>query len=242
MGSLGDASACLHADIVIVSHLHKNTLKFLADLQDNNNRDWFTANKPRFLDAKADFEDLVGRLIVEISGFDSNIGGLEARKCIFRIYRDTRFSKVKTPYKTSLGAHLLAGGRKSERNRAGYYIHISPGDCFLAGGAHLPPAAWIEAIRNQIDRNAGDLRRIVNAKSFKTYFGEIEGETLKSAPRGYPKDHPEIDLLKRKSFIAVHRMTNKTATSAGFLAHAARVFKALYPFSQYLSRGSTEIT
>ncbi len=219
-------------------HLQKSTLKFLADLGDNNNRDWFGANKPRFLEAQTDFEELVGELIVEIAKFDSEISDLDARKSIFRIYRDTRFSKDKTPFKTSLGAHLLAGGRKNEHSRAGYYIHISPGDCFLAGGAHLPPGAWIETIRREIDRNSQDLRRITGAKSFQKYFGEMEGESLKSAPRGYPKDHPDIDLLKRKSFLAVHRLADKTVTSAGFLPHAATVFRALFPFVQFLNRGS----
>ena len=239
MGVFDGNSARIHQDIGAVTHLREQSLKFLADLRNNNNREWFEANKLRFQDAKSDFETFVGMLIGEIAKFDAPIASLEPKKSIFRIYRDTRFSKDKSPYKSSLGAHLLAGGRKGERGRAGYYIHISPGDCFLAGGAHLPAAGWMAEIRREICDNAIDLRRIAGTKIFKKFFGEIEGETLKSAPRGYPRDHPQIDLLKRKSFLAVHRMADKTVTSAGFLMHATTVFKALYPFGQFLNRGSS---
>ncbi|MGK2870816.1 MAG: DUF2461 domain-containing protein [Alphaproteobacteria bacterium] len=122
-----------------MNRLARQTLGFLADLRNNNNREWFEVNKPGFEEAKADFDSFINTLIGRIITFDSSIAGLDAKHCVLRIYRDTRFSKDKTPYKISLAAHMLAGGRKSERSRAGYYVNISPGDCFLAGGAHMPP-------------------------------------------------------------------------------------------------------
>ena len=212
-----------------------HTLKFLKDLKKNNNRDWFNENKARYEVAKSDFEAFLDRLIAKVAGFDSTIAGLEAKKCSFRIYRDIRFSKNKSPYNSRFGGHLLAGGRKQERSRAGYYIHIAPGDCFLAGGAHTPPGPWMAAIRERIAADSKPFRKILGAKSFKTYFGELYGEQLKSAPRGYDKDHPDLDLLRFKSFLAVHRMKDATVLKDDFLSHATKVFKAMHPFGQFLN-------
>lgn len=236
MGEPRRTCARFHADAVDMAHLHKDSFQFLTDLGENNNRAWFEANKPRFLDVKADFETLIDALLAKISIFDPTVAHLQAKNCVFRIYRDTRFSKDKQPYKTNLGAHMLSGGRQNEKNSAGYFIHISPGDCFLAGGAHRPPADWMAAIRDDISTNGAELRKIIGAKNFKTYFGEIEGERLKTAPRGIAKDHPEIDLLRYKSFLAVHRMKDGVVTSNAFLAHATKVFKAVQPFDQFLNR------
>lgn len=219
-----------------MTQLHEETLRFLTDLRANNDRAWFDRNKPRFQAAKADFTAFTGALIGEVAKFDAAIALLEPKDCVFRIYRDTRFSKDKTPYKSSLGAHLIAGGRKNERVRAGYYVLISPDDCFLAGGAHLPSGNWMTEIRQEICDNAADLRRIVGNRAFAKNFGGIEGERLKTAPRGYAKDHPEIELLKYKSFLAVHRMSDEETVSPGFLKHAAEVFRALQPFAQFLNQ------
>lgn len=126
--------------------ISNKTFRFLEDLRENNNRDWFNANKPRFEEAKVGFEKFIGDLILQIAKFDPPIGELEPKKSIFRIYRDTRFSKDKSPYKTNLGAHLVAHADKPH-DRAGYYIHLEPGNTFLAGGAHLPSSSWLKAIR-----------------------------------------------------------------------------------------------
>jgi len=236
MARLGNGGATIHQGAFAMTQLHAETLQFLTDLRANNDRAWFDRNKPRFLAAKADFAAFIGVLIGEVAKFDAAIAPLEPKDCIFRIYRDTRFSKDKTPYKSSLGAHLIAGGRKNERGRAGYYVLISPGDCFLAGGAHLPSGNWMAEIRQEICDNGDDLRCIVGSSEFAKYFGGIEGEKLKTAPRGYAKDHPEIELLKYKSFLAVHRMSEEEAISPGFLKHAAKVFKALQPFAGFLNQ------
>ena len=174
-------------------------------------------------------------MVNQISKFDPLIEKVDAKKAVFRIYRDTRFSKDKTPYKINIGAHLNAFANKLH-DRAGYYIHIEPGNCFLAGGAYLPPGSWIKAIRKEIDYDAASLRKIIASASFKKYFGAIEGEQLKTSPRDYPKDHPEIDLLKYKSFLAVHKLKDAQVLAADFDQHCVKVFKSLKPFTDYLNR------
>ena len=215
------------------------TFKFLKELKANNNRDWFMANKPRYESARQGFIEFIDDLIAEISKFDPAIGHHTGKECVFRIYRDVRFSKDKSPYKTNLGAHITSAAKKSEiHSRAGYYIHLGPGESMLAGGAYLPQGPWIKAIRQEIAYNADELRSIINGKDFKGYFGEIEGEKLKKAPKGYEPDHPEIELLKYKSFLATHKLSDKEVTSASFLDHSAKVFKALYPFDSFLNRAT----
>ena len=217
-----------------MSTINKNTFKFLSNLKNNNNREWFNDNKPVYEEARANFEEFIANLIANISKFDPPIGGLNPKKSIFRIYRDTRFGKDKTPYKINLGAHLSPHSAQLH-DRAGYYIHLEPGKSFLAGGAYLPPAPWLNAIRYEINRNSKEFKKIINSKSFKNYFGEIEGEKLKSAPRNYPKDHPEIELLKFKSYLAVHKVKNKEVLSAKYLQYSTQIFKSLQPFDKFLN-------
>ncbi|MCG8309194.1 MAG: DUF2461 domain-containing protein [Cytophagales bacterium] len=220
-----------------MSTITKKTFQFLKELKQNNNREWFLENKSRYEEAKKEFETFIDALIAEISKFDRSISHHTAKDCVFRIYRDVRFSKDKSPYKTHLGAHITSAAKKSEiHSRAGYYIHIGPGESMLAGGAYLPQGPWIKAIRQEIAYNADDLRKIINGKKFKEYFGAIEGEKLKKAPKDYEADHPEIELLKYKSFLASHKCSDGTVTSKEFLQHSAEVFKALYPFDEFLNR------
>jgi len=211
------------------------TFQFLKELSENNNRPWFQTNKGRYEEARADFEEFIRKLILEVARFDPPIGVLEAKRCIFRIYRDTRFSKDKKPYKTNFGAHLVSSDAKPH-DRAGYYIHLQPGNSFLAGGAYLPPARWLKAIREAIDRNGNDLIKIINHPNFKKYFGEMEGEKLKTTPRDYPGDHPFIDLLRYKSFLAVHKLKDKDTMTDKFLKTSSEVFKALIPFDVFLNK------
>jgi len=215
----------------MISH---KTYQFLKDLSENNNRPWFQANKHRYEEARAEFESFISKLILEIARFDSPIGVLEAKKCIFRIYRDTRFSRDKKPYKTNFGAHLVAYESKVH-DRAGYYIHLQPGNCFLAGGAYLPPAPWLKAIRNAIDQKGEEFLRILNHPNFKKYFGEMEGEKLKTTPRDYPADHPYIELLRYKSYLVTHKLHDEDTMSENFLNYSREVFKALKPFDDFLN-------
>lgn len=217
-----------------------STLRFLKDLKANNNREWFQENKPRYEAARAEFEQFIDALILQIAQFDPSIAHFKAKDCVFRIYRDVRFSKDKSPYKIAMGAHVSSAAKRSEiHSRAGYYIHLEPGASMLAGGAYLPESSWLKAIRQEIDYNREEFKSILENKDFRHYFGDIDGEKLKSTPQGYPADHPEIEFLKMKSFLASNTCPDKLVTSSDFLDHAASAFKALYPFDRFLNR-STE--
>lgn len=217
--------------------ISKQTFQFLTDLRENNDRDWFQANKLRYDAAKEEFERFISALLSEIERFDPTIAHHRAKDCIFRIYRDVRFSSDKSPYKTHFGAHITSAAKRSEiHSRAGYYIHIEPGASMLAGGAYLPQGPWLKAIRQEIAYESAEFKKILNSKSFRQYFGEMEGEKLKTAPRDYPADHPEIELLRHKSFLATHRCSDEQVMAGDFLAHCGKVFQALYPFDQFLNR------
>ncbi len=217
--------------------ISKSSFQFLKELKANNNREWFTENKPRYEIAKVEFEAFIEDLIARITAFDPAIGHHKAKDCVFRIYRDVRFSKDKSPYKTHFGAHVTSAAKRSEiHTRAGYYIHLEPGASMLAGGAYLPEKEWLKSIRQEIDYNGTELHKILDAKDFKDVFGQIEGEKLKTTPKGYAAEHPEIELLKQKSFLASHQLSDSQVTSSDFLDHAARVFKVLYPFDEFLNR------
>lgn len=220
-----------------MAQLSKDTFAFLKALEQQNDRDWFKANKGRYDEIKDTFVQFMADLIEQIAGFDPSVAGLDPKKCVMRIHRDVRFSKDKTPYNLHISGHIVGGGRKNEHGRAGYYVRLEHGKSMLAGGAYLPPSPWMTNIRNEIAENADDLRAILNDKTFKKYFGEIEGEKLKTAPRGYPKDHPEIELLRYKSLLAVHKCANKQVLDAGFRDYAFDVFKAIHPFDAFLNRG-----
>lgn len=217
--------------------ISKSSFQFLNDLKANNNREWFADHKKTYQIAKAEFEVFVDALINEIVKFDPSIGHHKAKNCVFRIYRDVRFSKNKEPYKVHFGAHVTSAASRSDiHTKAGYYIHLEPGASMLAGGAYLPEASWLKNIRQEIDYNAAELKKIIDGKDFKTYFGQIEGEKLKTSPKGYASDHPEIELLKHKSFLASHQLGDEQVLGGNFLQHASGVFKALYPFDEFLNK------
>ncbi|MBK8504598.1 MAG: DUF2461 domain-containing protein [Saprospiraceae bacterium] len=216
--------------------ISKSTFQFLKDLRENNDRDWFNANKERYQVAKEEFDQFIGGLIAEIGKFDPAVTHFTAKDCVFRIYRDVRFSKDKSPYKTHFGAHITSAPKKSEiHTRAGYYIHLEPGDSMLAGGAYLPESKWLRAIREKIYSEISEFKKILNNKSFKEYFGTIEGEKLKRAPKDFPPDHADIELLKQKSFLASHKLKDKDVLGVDFLEHSSKVFKTLYPFDAFLN-------
>lgn len=226
----------------LTNMISKDTIKFLKDLKKNNNRDWFNDNKPRYQAAHEEFIEFVDSLIAEIVKFDPSIGHHKAKDCVFRIYRDVRFSKNKDPYKTNMGAHITSAAKRSDiHTRAGYYIHIEPGASMMGGGAYMPKGEWLKAIREEIAWEPDELKKILNSKEFIEYFGEMQGEQLKRAPKDYPIDHPQIELLRYKSFLAMHHLDDKTITSKGFLKHAVAVSKALYPFDQWLNKSAEPV-
>jgi uncharacterized protein (TIGR02453 family) len=215
--------------------IKKSTLDFLTAIKYNNNRDWFIANRSLYLDAKENFESFVQEIIDNIIIFDPIMKGLEAKSCVFRINRDIRFSNDKSPYKSHMGAFIVRGGKKNGDKYAGYYFHIEPGKSIMAGGAYTPPTPWLSAIREKISEQPEEFIKITKSKEFVKYFGSIDGEKLKTAPKGYPSDHPQIELLKFKSYLVVNEATDKKVQSSDFMDHVISVFKAMRPLNDYLN-------
>lgn len=215
--------------------IKKSTLDFLDSLKDNNNRDWFIKNRPAYIDAKDNFESFVQDIINNIVDFEPILKGLEVKSCVYRINRDIRFSNDKSPYKSHLGAFIVRGGKKNGDKFAGYYVHIEPAKSIIAGGAYMPPAPWLSAIREKIDEEPDEFIKIINSKDFVKCFGEIDGEKLKKAPKGYPSDHPNIELLKFKSYLIVNEVNDGFVLSQNYFDHVLKVLKAMKPFNDFLN-------
>jgi len=212
----------------------EKTLKFLAKLKKNNDRDWFKANKKEYNEARAEFEAAVEDLIERIAAFDPELIGTAPKDCLFRIYRDIRFSKDKSPYKTAFGAYIAPGGRKSMA--PGYYFHVEPKATFLAGGLYRPDGPVLLNVRNAIAGDPKALPKIEKQAAFKKNFGKIEShENLKNAPKGFDPEHPAIEYLKMKDFIC-HQRIGKDAEvkDRKFTAQAAKVFKSMKPLIDFL--------
>ncbi|MBC8319683.1 MAG: DUF2461 domain-containing protein [Bacteroidetes bacterium] len=182
-------------------------IKFLSELKENNDRDWFNSNKKYFEEAKREFTDMVDYLIPALAVTNPLMSNLEAKEAIFRIYRDVRFSKDKSPYKTAMGAFLAPGGRKSML--AGNYFHIEPGNSFLAGGSHCPPNDQLKKIRSEIYHNNLEFNSIINSSDFLNLFGEIKGDKLVRPPAGFPKDFEDIELLKLKDYTIFYKIEDE---------------------------------
>ena len=180
--------------------IYKETVDFLAKLKKDNNRDWFQANKKLFDAAQGNLVAFSGYLIGEICKFDDAVVGLDPLKCVFRIYRDVRFAKDKSPYKTNLGTYISPGGRKSMQ--PGYYFHVELGRSFVAGGKHYPDGPELLKIRTAIAENTVEFLKIVNKKSFVEQFGELRGEKLIKAPKGFDATHAAVEYLKLKECMA----------------------------------------
>ena len=212
----------------------KEHLKFLAALKSNNNRAWFEENKPWFKDNQQTFTEMVALIIEKLAHIDPDIGLLEAKRCVFRIYRDVRFSKDKSPYKTNFGAWINRGGKTSPT--AGYYFQLSPGDSFIGGGLYHPDARQLASIRQEIDYNGKELIDILNSERIsKHYSGLWDGDRLKRPPKGYDSDNEFIELLKNKSYVAMHRLSDAEIASEGLEDKVAEVMIALQPFINYLN-------
>lgn len=207
--------------------------KFLKGVSKNNNREWFEKNKSVYLEAKSSFEDFLEAFHKELVKVDESLGGLNPRKLGFRIYRDVRFSKDKRPYKTNMGAGFSPNGKMEQE--PGYYIHIEPGKSFIAGGLYMPNSENLSKIRQEIDYNAPKFLKILNGKEFKKYFkGLSDWDRVKTAPKGYPKDHPHIDLLKNKSFTISHAFTDAEVNDKNFVKKVTMICKSIKQFNDYL--------
>ncbi|WP_025761702.1 DUF2461 domain-containing protein [Dyadobacter tibetensis] len=213
--------------------LHQNTLNFLSDLAEHNEREWFQENRPRYEEAKADFETLISNLIDRI-GKIQELGPLQPKDCIFRINRDIRFSKDKSPYKLHFSAGIGPGGKGA--GRVDYYLQIQPGgQSLLGGGMWNPTTEQLARYRQEVDYNAKEFKTIIENKAFRAYFPEIHGATLKTAPKGYPKDHPEIELLKRKALFFAHNFSDQEILLPDFLDRVMEGIVILKPYCDYMN-------
>lgn len=218
-----------------MSQLHPQTLKFLSNLKKNNNKEWFDKNKPLYESVKNDVTAVAADVIKEVSKFDASVAATDPKKSVFRIYRDIRFSKDKTPYKTNMGFYMSKGGIKLPT--AGYYIHLQPGESFLGGGIWMPEGEQLNKIRQEIDYNFSNFKKILNAPSFKKTFGELSTESkLSRPPKNYEENNPAIEFLKLKSFTAGASLTDAQVLSPGFVKEAAKILKTLHPFISFLNQ------
>lgn len=217
--------------------LQPSTLKFLKDLSKNNNKPWFDAHRKQYEEAKKDFEGFIKTVIERHSQKDETIREQEAKKCMFRINRDVRFSKDKSPYKTNLGASINRGGRKSIF--AGYYFHCEPGQSFVGGGIWMPMPPEVKKVRQEIDYCFDEFKKIVSSKKFQTVYGDLskeEGISLSRVPQGFEKDHPASDYLKLKSWIAMQSLKDADLTSKELIKKTLTAFETLQPMVQFINR------
>jgi len=211
------------------------TLAFLTAVTANNNREWFARHKELYEAAKADVIRFVEELIPVLSAADPMVPlETQAKKCVMRIYRDVRFSKNKDPYKNNFGISFMI----KQNNETGpeYYLHLQPGKSFFAAGYWMPQAAHLKSIREEIDYNASEFLEIIEAKSFTDLFTLSEQDTLKKAPKGYDAEHPQIGLLKLKSFIATFPISDDELYKSTIINHIKEAFVAVHPFVQFLRR------
>ena len=208
------------------------TFSFLKDLSKNNTREWMLAHKAQYEAARKEFEELVAALILETTKFDKSIAHLTPKDCIFRLNRDIRFSKEKTPYKTHFGAYICSKGRKS--SHPGYYLHLEPGKCFAGGGNYMPMPDELQKIRQEIDYNPNEWKAIINKASFKKIFGEVQGDRLKTAPKGYDKDHPMLKHIQLKQFYVMSSVSDSVLKSDDAPKTIAKIFKEQVPLNQFL--------
>lgn len=215
----------------------KEALQFLADLIANNNTEWMHANKKRYENYKKDYHEYIAGILAEMKPLDKSLEPLEVKNCTFRINRDIRFSKDKSPYKTNMGVWFTQN--KNRKNSPGYYIHFEKGKSFIAGGVWCPEAAELKQIRKEIEFFHDDLQAIVNDKDFKSEFQSLdrdENNMLKKAPKDVDPNHPAIEFLKLKSFTASEPIDDKMFTSPDFSKKIAKKLIALKPMNDFLSR------
>ena len=207
---------------------------FLTEIENNNNREWFNQNKNLYASALTSVQNFGTALIEGISVFDVSIRDQEAKNCIFRIYRDVRFSPDKRPYKTHFGLYIAPGGKQS--GNAGYYLHIENNTSILSGGLWCPENGLLKKIREEIYYEPEGLLRVIENKEFKSVFGGLmDVESLKKAPRNYPADFKYINLLKYRHFCVEKQLANSDVLAPGFLSKSINTFKVMLPLIKYLN-------
>ncbi len=209
------------------SLITKEAFNFLEDLAQNNNKEWFAEHKSTFKKHEADVKSFYQHLQELLDTHDE----IEKMK-MFRIYRDVRFSKDKTPYKTHFAGSF---SRLGARLRGGYYLHIKPGGSFVATGFWAPNKEDLFRIRKELEMDASDFRKVINGKNFKSVWGELQGDGVKTAPKGFDKEHPDIDLIKKKQFIFVRNFSDKEVLSQNFINEVNESFKSIRPYFDLMS-------
>ena len=207
--------------------------RFLKDLAAHNNREWFNEHRARYEEARQAFEDLLAAVIARISLFDDSVRGISPRDCTYRIYRDTRFTEDKTPYKIHLGGYINARGKKSDH--CGYYLHLQPGNCMLAGGSYCPPAPLLKALRQAVYDNMDEFRSIVEDPAFSRYFPVVGENFLKSAPKGFPKDYPYLKYLQCKEYTIYCPLPDEFFLADDWLDKADDIFRQLKRFADFMN-------
>lgn len=221
--------------------IQKATLKFLAELKKNNHKPWFDANRTAYDEAKKDFAAFIQAVLEGLSKTDPSIAHLIAKDCMFRINRDVRFSKDKSPYKTNMGAFMNKGGKKAMT--AGYYFHMEPGGSFAGGGLYMPMPEQLKKVRQEIDYNFSDFKKIVLSKKFESVYGSLDRDSeylLSRVPKGYEPDNPAADYLKLKSFVATYQLKDAQLTSPTLVKETIAGFKALQPLLKFLNTALEE--
>ncbi len=212
----------------------KNTFQFLKNLKTNNNREWFAENKADYELAKENVTNFLNILIEKLAETDPEILKIEAKKALFRIYRDVRFSLDKSPYKTHFGASL---GMGKYNRTSGYYLHLEPGNSFLAGGVYMPEKDNLKKIRSSISKNSEAFLEIVNDKKLKEYFTELSTEDkLKRIPQGFDKEDKMEDFLKLKSFVVKFPMEDKDFTNEKSITEIAKILDVMKPLNEFIER------
>jgi uncharacterized protein (TIGR02453 family) len=217
--------------------LEPQTLKFLSSIKKNNNKAWFETHRAAYEAARIDYANFIELVIDELQKSDPTITGLTSRDCIYRFYRDVRFSKDKTPYKNYFGATIKRGGRKTKY--AGYYFHCTPGGSFAGGGLWMPEPENLKLVRQEIDYNYDEFLSILKEKNFRKYFGDLhkdEDISLVNAPKGYEKDNPAVPYLKLKCLIAETEIGDDELTKATLHRKVINVFKAIQPLLNFINR------
>ena len=218
--------------------ISSSTVSFLKALKKNNNKPWFDKNRDRYLDAKNNFEDFVASLLEKMILFDDDLTGLTVKDCCFRINRDIRFSKNKTPYKINLSASFNKGGKKSIH--PGYYFHLQPeGNSFVGGGLWHPESSELKKVRQEIDYCFPEFKKIIHSPSFKNNYGELEREEsqmLVNVPKGYDKENPAADYLRMKSFVATKNLSDDQVLSPKLGSEIIKSFKTLLPMIKFINR------
>ena len=215
--------------------INPNTLEYLKNLKRNNNKGWFEEHRPLFEEARNDFASFVEAMIINIGSFDAAIAPLQVKECVFRINRDVRFSKDKTPYKVNMAASFSAGGKKA--TVAGYYFHLEPGRSFAGGGFYTPQPEQLVKIRQEIDYNFSDWTKIIREKAFQRHFANgIEGNgSLVRPPKGYEESNPAIEYLKMKGFIVTEAFSDVDLMNENAVAKVGASFKAMKPLIDFLN-------